>query len=58
MNLFHGPGGPKEDLPAFIGIFLILSFLIGVAGKILLAEDGQTPAPATPRIVQDSNRVG
>lgn len=51
MNPLHGPGAPKEELPALLMILLILAFLGWVAGQTLLAE-GQTLPP-----VQDSHRA-
>lgn len=43
MNPFHGPGAPKEELPALLMILLILAFLGWVAGQTLLVEGRTLP---------------
>lgn len=45
MNPLHGPGAPKEELPALLMILLILAFLGWVAGQILLEGEQSAPLP-------------
>ena len=58
MNPLHGPGAPKDELPALLMILLILAFLGWVAGQILLEGEQSAPSPATLHgAVQNADRV-